>query len=74
MPRALTWRGAGANLRATVNDIRQPADAYLRSLLLCLLAGGVLTALGLPLGWLIGSLVATGYLALRGAAAVPACP
>ena len=72
MPRALTWRGAGANLRATVNDIRQPADAYLRSLLLCLLAGGVLTALGLPLGWLIGSLVATGYLALRGAAAVPA--
>jgi membrane AbrB-like protein len=49
-----------------------PPDAYLRTLLLCLLAGGLLTALGLPLGWMIGSLVATGYLALRGAAAVPA--
>lgn len=55
----------------TVTEPAPPADAYLRTLLLCLLAGGLLTALGLPLGWMIGSLVATGYLAMRGAAAVP---
>lgn len=48
-----------------------PPDAYLRTLLLCLLAGGLLTMLGLPLGWMIGSMVAAGYLALRRAAAVP---
>ena len=47
-------------------------DAHLRTLLLNLIAGGLLTALGLPLGWMVGALLATGYLALRGAAAVPA--
>ena len=54
-----------------MTEPRPPADAYLRTLLLCLLAGGLLTALGLPLGWMIGSLAASGYLAMRGAAAVP---
>ena len=57
---------------AAVTEHRPPADAYLRTLLLCVLAGGLLTALGLPLGWMIGSLVASGYLAMRGAAALPA--
>lgn len=46
-------------------------DSHLRTLLLCLLAGGLLAALGLPLGWMVGALVATTYLALRDAAAVP---
>ena len=55
-----------------VTDTFRPTDAYLRTLLLCLMAGGLLTALGLPLGWMIGSLVATAYLTLRHAAAVPA--
>lgn len=49
----------------------EPYDALLRTLLLSLLAGGILAALGLPLGWMIGAMVATAYLALRGAAAVP---
>nr|WP_272876843.1 AbrB family transcriptional regulator [Neoroseomonas terrae] len=39
---------------------------------MCLLAGGLLSLLGLPLGWMIGAMIATGYLALRNAAAVPA--
>lgn len=46
-------------------------DSHLRTLLLCLLAGGSLAALGLPLGWMVGALVATAYLAMRDAAAVP---
>lgn len=58
-------------MTVTATESPPPADAYLRTLLLCLLAGGLLTALGLPLGWMIGSLLATGYLAMRGAAAVP---
>lgn len=49
-----------------------PPDAYLRTLLLALLAGGLLDALGVPLGWMLGAMVATGYLAWREAAAVPA--
>ncbi len=49
----------------------EPYDALLRTLLLSLLAGGILAALGLPLGWMIGAMIATAYLALRGAAAVP---
>jgi membrane AbrB-like protein len=49
-----------------------PPDAYLRTLLLCLLAGGLLALLGVPLGWMIGSMVASGYLVLRDAVAVPA--
>lgn len=56
----------------TATEPSPPADAYLRTLLLCLLAGGLLTALGLPLGWMVGALLATAYLAWRGAAAVPA--
>lgn len=55
-----------------VIDTSGLTDAHLRTFLLCLLAGGLLTALGLPLGWMIGSLVATAYLTLRDAAAVPA--
>ncbi|MEO3473324.1 AbrB family transcriptional regulator [Roseomonas sp. CAU 1739] len=47
-------------------------DSHLRTLLLSLLAGGLLTAVGLPLGWMIGALVATAYLTIRDAAAVPA--
>lgn len=47
-------------------------EDHLRTLLLCLLAGGLLTMLGLPLGWMVGAFVATAYLSLRRAAAVPA--
>jgi membrane AbrB-like protein len=55
-----------------VSEPAPPPDAYLRTLLLCLLAGGALDALGLPLGWMVGAMLATGYLAWRNAAAVPA--
>jgi hypothetical protein len=55
-----------------VSEPPPPPDAYLRTLLLCLLAGGALDALGLPLGWMVGAMLATGYLAWRDAAAVPA--
>ncbi|MBW6398548.1 AbrB family transcriptional regulator [Roseomonas sp. HJA6] len=48
-----------------------PRDALLRTLLLSLIAGGTLAAIGLPLGWMIGAMIASGYLGLRGAAAVP---
>jgi hypothetical protein len=51
---------------------RPPPDAYLRTLLLCLLAGGLCTLLGLPLGWLTGAFLAGAWLAHRRAAAVPA--
>lgn len=47
------------------------SEDTLRTLLLSLLAGGVLAAFGLPLGWMIGAMAATFYLTLRGAAAVP---
>lgn len=67
----MTCGGAAANLPPTVTASSPPIDAYLRTLLLCLLAGGVLTALGLPLGWMVGALGAAAYLALRRAAAVP---
>ncbi|MBR0672962.1 AbrB family transcriptional regulator [Neoroseomonas soli] len=48
-----------------------PPDAYLRTLLLALLAGGLLTALKLPLGWMLGAMLATAWLGWRDAAAVP---
>lgn len=48
-----------------------PFHAYLRTLLLCLIAGGAMQAAGVPLGWMIGSLVAGAWLASRRAAAVP---
>lgn len=65
--------GAG-NLPATVPHPDRPApppDAYLRTLLLSLLAGGLLTALNLPLGWMMGAMLATAWLGWRDAAAVP---
>lgn len=46
-------------------------DALLRTLLLSLIGGGLLAALGLPLGWMIGAMIATAYLGLRQAASVP---
>jgi membrane AbrB-like protein len=48
-----------------------PPDAYLRTLLLAVMAGGLLAAIGVPLGWMVGAMVATSYLAWRDAAAVP---
>ena len=48
-----------------------PPDAYLRTLLLCLLAGGLCTLARVPLGWMIGSFLAAAWLASRRAAAVP---
>ncbi|WP_198378120.1 AbrB family transcriptional regulator [Neoroseomonas rubea] len=48
-----------------------PFHAYLRTLLLCLLVGGALQAAGVPLGWMIGALLASAWLAARRAAAVP---
>lgn len=48
-----------------------PPDAYLRTLLLAVLAGALLTAIGLPLGWMVGAMLATAYLGWREAAAVP---
>jgi membrane AbrB-like protein len=68
----LTRRPARPYLRPIVTPQAPSPDAYLRTLLLCLLAGGSLTLLGLPLGWLIGALVASAYLTLRRAVAVPA--
>ncbi|MBB5690549.1 hypothetical protein FHS88_002684 [Roseomonas alkaliterrae] len=50
---------------------RPPPDAYLRTVLLCTLAGGLFTLVGVPLGWMIGAFIAAGWLAIRGAAAVP---
>jgi hypothetical protein len=49
----------------------QPLHAYLRTLLLCLVVGGAMQAAGVPLGWMIGSLLAGAWLASRRAAAVP---
>ena len=51
---------------------RPPPAAYLRTVLLCTLAGGLFTLAGVPLGWLIGAFIAAGWLAARQAAAVPA--
>lgn len=48
-----------------------PPDAYLRTLLLAVLAGALLNALGLPLGWMVGAMLSTAYLGWREAAAVP---
>jgi membrane AbrB-like protein len=48
-----------------------PPDAYLRTLLLAVLAGGLLNGLGLPLGWMVGAMIATAYLGWREAVAVP---
>lgn len=48
-----------------------PPDAYLRTLLLAVMAGAVLDAVGLPLGWMVGAMMATAYLGWRDAAAVP---
>lgn len=48
-----------------------PPDAYLRTLLLAVMAGALLDALGLPLGWMVGAMLATAYLGWREAAAVP---
>lgn len=48
-----------------------PPDAYLRTLILCVLAGGGLDAIGLPIGWMLGAMFATAYLGARNAAAVP---
>ncbi len=48
-----------------------PPDAYLRTLLLCVLAGASLDAIGLPIGWMLGAMFATAYLGARNAAAVP---
>ncbi len=47
-------------------------EDHLRTLILCLLAGGLLTVIGLPLGWMVGAFIATAYLTSRRAAAVPA--
>lgn len=54
-----------------MTDPAATPDSYLRTLLLSLLAGGLLTALGLPLGWMLGAMLATAWLGSRGAAAVP---
>lgn len=48
-----------------------PPDAYLRTLLLAVMAGAALDAFGLPLGWMVGAMLATAYLGWREAAAVP---
>jgi hypothetical protein len=48
-----------------------PPDAYLRTLLLSVLAGAALNAAGLPLGWMVGAMLATAWLGWREAAAVP---
>ncbi len=48
-----------------------PPDAYLRTLLLAVMAGALLDALGVPLGWMVGAMLATAYLGWREAAAVP---
>ncbi|BDG73566.1 AbrB family transcriptional regulator [Roseomonas fluvialis] len=48
-----------------------PPDAYLRTLLLAVMAGTALDAIGLPLGWMVGAMLATAYLGWREAAAVP---
>jgi membrane AbrB-like protein len=48
-----------------------PPDAYLRTALLALAGGALLNATGLPLGWMIGAMLASAYLGWRGAAAVP---
>lgn len=50
---------------------RPPPDAYLRTALLALMGGASLHAIGVPLGWMIGAMLATAYLGWRGAAAVP---
>lgn len=69
----MTLPPLAANLRLTVTPDRSspPPDAYLRTLLLCLLAGGLLNGLGVPLGWMLGAMLASAYLGWRGAAAVP---
>jgi hypothetical protein len=48
-----------------------PPDAYLRTALLALAGGALLNATGVPLGWMIGAMLASAYLGWRGAAAVP---
>lgn len=48
-----------------------PPDAYLRTALLALMGGALLHGLGLPLGWMIGAMLATAYLGWRGVAVVP---
>ena len=48
-----------------------PLDAYLRTALLAIMGGALLDAIGVPLGWMIGAMIASAYLGWRGAAAVP---
>ncbi len=48
-----------------------PPDAYLRTALLALMGGALLHVLHVPLGWMIGAMMASAYLGWREAAAVP---
>jgi len=54
-----------------VSQPTPPPDAYLRTLLLAVLAGAALDAIGVPLGWMTGAMLAGAYLGWRNAAAVP---
>jgi membrane AbrB-like protein len=54
-----------------VPDPSPPPDAYLRTFLLAVMAGALLDACGVPVGWMTGAMLAGAYLGWRQAAAVP---